>query len=171
MRGPHAGRRKWSEFLAGKEVFECSRARRHRGWRCVRPQRWRCVRTYACVRREYKGLECWMKYCYVYSYCERNLIWKMNCLHGKPAAYSTTSNGSFWFCNQNPRSMVLESRSIKCLSLYLWNSLGTQGRVKMRPIASPEVSFDKMCQPMEQSYGTQGHIKMRPAAWSWTPVR
>jgi hypothetical protein len=26
----------------------------------------------------------------------------MNCLHGKPAAYPTTSNGSFWFCNQNP---------------------------------------------------------------------
>ena len=68
----------------------------------------------------------------------------MNCLHGKPAAYSTTSNGSFWFCNQNPRSMVPESRSIKCLSLYLWNSLGTQGRVKIRPIASPEVSFDKI---------------------------
>jgi hypothetical protein len=61
----------------------------------------------------------------------------------------------------------------KCFisSSYLWNSLGTQGRVKMRPIASPEVSFDKMCQPMEQSYGTQGHIKMRPAAWSWSPVR
>ena len=43
-------------------------------------------------------------------------------------------------------------------------------RIRTRPIASPEVSFDKMCQPMEQSYGTQGHIKMRPAAWSWSPV-
>ena len=27
---------------------------------------------------------------------------KMNCLHGQPAATSTTQNGSFWFCNQNP---------------------------------------------------------------------
>ena len=26
----------------------------------------------------------------------------MNCLHGKPAAYSTTSNGTFWFCGENP---------------------------------------------------------------------
>ena len=26
----------------------------------------------------------------------------MKCLHGKPAAYSTTSNGSFWFYGQNP---------------------------------------------------------------------
>ena len=27
---------------------------------------------------------------------------KMNCLHGEHAAYSTTSNGSFWFRGQNP---------------------------------------------------------------------
>ena len=26
----------------------------------------------------------------------------MRCLHGEPAAHSTTQNGSFWFCNQNP---------------------------------------------------------------------
>jgi hypothetical protein len=26
----------------------------------------------------------------------------MNCLYGKPAAYSTARNGSFWFCGQNP---------------------------------------------------------------------
>ena len=24
----------------------------------------------------------------------------MKCLHGEPAAHSTTQNGSFWFCNQ-----------------------------------------------------------------------
>jgi hypothetical protein len=26
----------------------------------------------------------------------------MNCLHGKPAVCSTTSNGTFWFCGENP---------------------------------------------------------------------
>ena len=26
----------------------------------------------------------------------------MKCLHGEPAAHSTTQNGSFWFCNQSP---------------------------------------------------------------------
>jgi ssDNA-binding Zn-finger/Zn-ribbon topoisomerase 1 len=26
----------------------------------------------------------------------------MNCLHGKPAVYSTTTNGTFWFCGENP---------------------------------------------------------------------
>ena len=26
----------------------------------------------------------------------------MKCLHGEPAASSTTENGSFWFCGQNP---------------------------------------------------------------------
>ena len=26
----------------------------------------------------------------------------MECLHGKPASSSTTSNGSFWFCGQKP---------------------------------------------------------------------
>ena len=26
----------------------------------------------------------------------------MKCLHGEPAAYSTTQKGSFWFCNQSP---------------------------------------------------------------------
>ena len=26
----------------------------------------------------------------------------MKCLHGEPAAHSTTQNGSFWFCGQNP---------------------------------------------------------------------
>jgi hypothetical protein len=26
----------------------------------------------------------------------------MECLHGKPAAHSTTNKGSFWFCGQNP---------------------------------------------------------------------
>ena len=26
----------------------------------------------------------------------------MKCLHGEPCAQSTTQNGSFWFCNQNP---------------------------------------------------------------------
>jgi ssDNA-binding Zn-finger/Zn-ribbon topoisomerase 1 len=27
---------------------------------------------------------------------------EMDCLHGKPASSSTTKNGSFWFCGQNP---------------------------------------------------------------------
>ena len=27
---------------------------------------------------------------------------EMNCLHGKPADHSTTSNGTFWFCGENP---------------------------------------------------------------------
>ena len=27
---------------------------------------------------------------------------RMNCLHGKPAVYSTTNNGTFWFCGENP---------------------------------------------------------------------
>jgi ssDNA-binding Zn-finger/Zn-ribbon topoisomerase 1 len=26
----------------------------------------------------------------------------MKCLHGEPASTSTTKNGSFWFCDQNP---------------------------------------------------------------------
>ena len=26
----------------------------------------------------------------------------MKCLHGEPAAHSTTQKGSFWFCNQSP---------------------------------------------------------------------
>ena len=26
----------------------------------------------------------------------------MKCLHGEPAAHSTTQNGCFWFCNQSP---------------------------------------------------------------------
>ena len=26
----------------------------------------------------------------------------MKCLHGEPAAQSTTQNGTFWYCNQNP---------------------------------------------------------------------
>jgi hypothetical protein len=105
--------------------------------------RWRHVYVRAYVRREYKGLECWMKYCYVYSYCERNLIWKMNCLHGKPAAYSTTSNGSFWFCNQNPTCnfFCVENEG------YMYDKAITTWRCteKINPRCGDHDKLSKMC--------------------------
>ena len=36
------------------------------------------------------------------SHHPQHILIKMKCLHGELCAQSTTQNGSFWFCNQNP---------------------------------------------------------------------
>ena len=55
------------------------------------------MRTYAYVRKAQNTLtKCpHEKKIYIY-------IVNMQCLHGPPAASSTTKNGSFWFCDQKP---------------------------------------------------------------------
>ena len=35
-------------------------------------------------------------------FCSLLHVYSTKCLHGEPCAQSTTQNGSFWFCNQNP---------------------------------------------------------------------
>ena len=39
-----------------------------------------------------------------------HILIKMKCLYGKPSAQSTTQNGSFWFCNQNPSCNLICSK-------------------------------------------------------------
>ena len=49
----------------------------------------------------------------------------MKCLHGEPAAYSTTQNGSFWFCNQSPSCHFFCSEDERYLfekAIELWKS-------------------------------------------------
>ena len=40
----------------------------------------------------------------------------IKCLHGEPAAYSTTQNGSFWFCNQSPSNHFFCSKNEEYLT-------------------------------------------------------
>ena len=35
-------------------------------------------------------------------FCSLLHVYSTKCLHAEPCAQSTTQNGSFWFCNQNP---------------------------------------------------------------------
>ena len=52
----------------------------------------------------------------------------MKCLHGKPAASSTTKNGSFWFCDQKPSCNFFcpEDDGYQFeKAIATWRSLGT----------------------------------------------
>ena len=51
----------------------------------------------------------------------------MKCLHGEPAALSTTQNGSFWFCGQNP------SCNFFCCEGYLYEKAITAWRATKQP--------------------------------------
>jgi ssDNA-binding Zn-finger/Zn-ribbon topoisomerase 1 len=55
----------------------------------------------------------------------------MKWLHGEPAAQSTTQNGAFWFCNQNPSCQFLCSADESYLyekAIVVWRATNQHPR-------------------------------------------
>ncbi len=100
----------------------------------------------------------------------------MKCLHGEPAAHSTTQNGSFWFCGQNPSCHFFCSEDEGYLfekAISDWRSLnqpqpkcdGHQKPAKMRIVKDL----------MKASYGRPFFVcsdKVNPCSfWVWGDVK
>ena len=111
----------------------------------------------------------------VHSFCEENLL-KMNCLHGKPAASSTTSNGSFWFCGQNPTCNFFCAED----EGYMYEKAITAWRCteQPHPRCDEHHKLAKMCvvkDLMKVNYGRPFFVcgeKAKPCSfWMWGDVQ
>ena len=100
----------------------------------------------------------------------------MKCLHGEPAAQSTTQNGSFWFCNQNPSCNFICSED----EAYLYEKAITAWRAMNQP--HPRcVEHNKLAKMyvvkdlMKVNYGRPFFTcleKSKPCSfWVWGDVR
>ena len=100
----------------------------------------------------------------------------MKCLHSKPAAHSTTQNGSFWFCHQNPSCNLFCCKD----EGYLYEKAITAWRAMKQPhprcgghnkLAKMRVVRDLM----KASYGRPFFVcsdKLKPCSfWVWGDVR
>ncbi len=99
----------------------------------------------------------------------------MKCLHGLPAAQSSTQNGSFWFCNQNPSCNFFCSEEESYLyekAIEAWNSTGQSHPkcTKHHKLAKMRVVKDLM----KLSYGRPFFVcsdKAEPCSfWVWGDV-
>ena len=100
----------------------------------------------------------------------------MKCLHGEPAAQSTTQNGSFWFCTQNPSCNFICSED----EAYLYEKAITAWRAMNQP--HPRcVEHNKLAKMyvvkdlMKVNYGRPFFTcleKSKPCSfWVWGDVR
>ena len=78
----------------------------------------------------------------------------MECLHGKPASCSTTQNGTFWFCGQNP-SCELFCPDQDCQK-YTKVTAAFHESGCLHPVYPAHQRYAKLCivkDKMKQSYG------------------
>ena len=96
----------------------------------------------------------------------------MNCLHGKPAVYSTTSNGTFWFCGENPTCNFICADN-EC---YMFEKAITAWRCteQPHPRCCDHDKLAKMCvvkDLMKENYGRPffvcGEKGKRCSFWMW----
>jgi ssDNA-binding Zn-finger/Zn-ribbon topoisomerase 1 len=99
----------------------------------------------------------------------------MNCLHGKPAVYSTTGNGMFWFCGQNPTCNFICAEN-EC---YMYEKAITAWRCteQPHPRCHKHGKLAWMCvvkDLMKESYGRPFFVcgeKTKPSPfWMWGDV-
>ena len=100
----------------------------------------------------------------------------MNCLHGKPAVYSTTGNGTFWFCGQNPTCNFICAEN-EC---YMYEKAITAWRCteQPHPWCHKHGKLARMCvvkDLMKESYGRPFFVcgeKTKPYPfWMWGGVQ
>ena len=100
----------------------------------------------------------------------------MECLHGKPAANSTTSNGSFWFCGQNPSCNFFCTED----EGYMYEKTITAWRCREQPHprCDGHHKLAKMCvvkNLMNVNYGRPFFVcgeKAKPCSfWMWGDVQ
>ena len=100
----------------------------------------------------------------------------MNCLHEKPAASSTTSNGSFWFCGQNPTCNFFCAED----EGYMYEKAITAWRCteQPHPRCDEHRKLAKMCvvkDLMKVNYGRPFFVcgeKAKPCSfWMWGDVQ
>lgn len=106
---------------------------------------------------------------------EKNLS-KMKCLHGETAAHSTTQNGSFWFCNQNPSCNFFCSEDEGYLfekAIFAWRCTE-----QPHPRCDEHHKLAKMCvvkDLIKASYGRPFFVcsdKSKPCSfWVWRDER
>ncbi|CAB3984635.1 endonuclease 8-like 3 [Paramuricea clavata] len=99
----------------------------------------------------------------------------MKCLHGKSASTSTTSNGSFWFCGQNPSCHFFCSEEDGYRfekAIIAWKSAGAHQPQchEHQKLARMRIVKD----PMKEDYGRPffvcSHRENPCSFWQWGDV-